>query len=134
MHNVACHVTITDCSISTLMERRPTVLELVNSLRSLVNWTTFAQNLPQIKEYHIDKFKAENKDDIDEQKRALYKKWLEVYPEAKFSHVINALEKSEQKDLAERIAEEIEGGAKGGASGGVVDTTVHAYAQQKRYM
>ena len=94
------------------------VLELVNSLKSLVNWTTFAQNLPQIKEYHIDKIKAENKDNIDEQKRALYNKWLAVYPEAKFSDVINALEKSEQKDLAKRIKEEIEGGARGGASGG----------------
>ena len=123
MHIVAYHVIITDCLISTLMERKPTVLELVNSLKSLVNWTTFAQNLPQIKEYHIDKIKAENKDDIDEQKRALYNKWLAVYPEAKFSDVINALEKSEQKDLAKRIKEEIEGGARGGASGGVAGTT-----------
>ena len=99
------------------MERKPTVLELVNSLRSLVNWTTFAQNLPQIKEYHIDKIKAENKDDIDEQKRALYNKWLAVYPEAKFSDVISALEISEQKDLAKRIKKEIGGGASGGVAG-----------------
>ena len=110
------------------MERRPTVLELVNSLSSLVNWTKFAQNLPKIEEDHIDKIKAENKDNIDEQKRALYNKWLAVYPEAKFSDVISALEKSEQEDLAKKITEKIGGGAKGGASGGVVDTTVHAYA------
>ena len=93
-----------------------------------MNWTKFAQNLPKIEEDHIDKIKAENKDNIDEQKRALYNKWLEVYPEAKFSDVISALEKSEQKDLAKRIKEEIEGGARGGASGGVAGTTVHAYA------
>ena len=116
------------------MERRPTVLELVNSLRSLVNWTTFAQNLPQIKEHHIDKIKAENKDDIDEQKRALYNKWLAVYPEAKFSDVISALEKSERNDLEKSITEKIGGGgAKGEASGDVAGTTctVHAYPQQQ---
>ena len=109
-----------DRRVSNIMDRRPTVLELVDALRTLTKWTNFAQNLPNIEEHHIDKIKAENKDDIDEQKRVLFNKWLSICPGATFRHVISALEKSHNGTLADSLREKIR---KGGASGGTTTTT-----------
>ena len=102
---------------ATTMDRKPTVLELVDSLRTLTKWTNFAQNLPGIEEYHIDKINAENKDDIDAQKRALFKNWLAIYSRATFRNVISALEASQNGALAESISEKLK--REGGASGGM---------------
>ena len=82
------------------MEKKPTVLKLVEYLRDLTDWIKFAQYLPGIEERHIDQIKEENKEKVDDEKRALYKKWLEVYPDASWNDVIEALEKAERKDIA----------------------------------
>ena len=79
---------------------KPTVLKLVEYLVDLTDWIKFAQHLPGIEERHIDQIKEENKGKVDDQKRALYKKWLEVYPDASWNDVIEALEKAERKDIA----------------------------------
>ena len=79
---------------------KPTELKLFEYLVDLIDWTIFAQNLPGIKQRHIQKIKKENKDKVDEERRALYKKWLEVYPDASWNDVIEALEKAERKDIA----------------------------------
>ena len=79
---------------------KPTVLKLVEYLVDLIDWTIFAQYLPGIKERHIQKIEQENKGKVDDQKRALYNKWLEVYPNASWNDVIEALEKAERKDIA----------------------------------
>ena len=79
---------------------KPTVLKLVEYLVDLTDWIKFAQHLPRIEERHIDQIKEENKGKVDDQKRALYKKWLEVYPDASWNDVIEALEKAERKDIA----------------------------------
>ena len=79
---------------------KPTVLKLVEYLVDLIDWAIFAQYLPGIKERHIQKIEQENKGKVDDQKRALYNKWLEVYPDASWNDVIEALEKAERKDIA----------------------------------
>ena len=79
---------------------KPTVLKLVEYLVDLTDWIKFAQHLPGIEERHIDQIKKENRDKVDEERRALYKKWLEVYPDASWNDVIEALEKAERKDIA----------------------------------
>ena len=104
------------------MDRKPKVLELVDTLRTLTKWTNFAQNLPGIEEHHIDKIKAENKDDIDEQKRVLFNKWLDLCPRATFRNVISALEKSQNGALAESISEKLKRGGER-ASGGTTTST-----------
>ena len=78
---------------------KPTVLKLVEYLVDLIDWAIFAQYLPGIKERHIQKIEQENKGKVDDQKRALYNKWLEVYPDASWNDVIEALEKAERKDI-----------------------------------
>ena len=79
---------------------KPTVLKLVEYLVDLIDWAIFAQYLPGIKERHIQKIEQENKGKVDDQKRALYNKWLEVYPDASWNDVIEALKKAERKDIA----------------------------------
>ena len=79
---------------------KPTVLQLVDYLVDLIKWTKFAQHLPGIEERHIEQIKEENRGEIDDQKRALYNRWLEVYPDASWNDVIEALEKAERKDIA----------------------------------
>ena len=79
---------------------KPTVLKLVEYLVDLTDWVKFAQHLPGIEERHIDQIKKENRDKVDEERRAVYKKWLEVYPDASWNDVIEALEKAERKDIA----------------------------------
>ena len=81
-------------------KEKPEVTDLVQQLEPLVHWQEFAGYLPKIKQHHITKIEVENKDNIDEQKRALFKIWLEIYPEAKYSDVIEALEKAGENALA----------------------------------
>ena len=88
------------------MEKKPTVLKLVEHLVALTKWIKFAQHLPGIEEEHIDQIKEENKGEIDNQKRALYKKWLQVYPEAVWNDVIEALEKAGRKDIAVKVKQQ----------------------------
>ena len=91
------------------MEKKP-VLKLVEYLRDLTDWIKFAQHLPGIEERHIDQIKEENKGKVDDQKRALYKKWLELYPDASWNDVIEALGKAERKDIALKVkTQEVKG-------------------------
>ena len=82
---------------------KPTVLKLVEYLVDLTDWIKFAQYLPGIEERHIDQIRKENRDKVDDERRAVYKKWLEVYPDASWNDVIEALEKAERKDIALKV-------------------------------
>ena len=89
---------------------KPTVLKLVGYLVDLTDWIKFAQHLPGIEERHIDQVKKENRDKVDDERRALYKKWLAVCPDASWNDVIEALEKAERKDIALTIkTQEVKG-------------------------
>ena len=87
---------------------KPTVLKLVEYLVDLTKWVTFAEHLPKIEQRHIDQIKEENKGEIDDQKRALYKKWLEVCPDATWNDVIEALKKAERNDIAKKVKQQEE--------------------------
>ena len=82
---------------------KPRVVQLVKYLVDLVDWTMFAQYLPGIKDRHIQIIKEENKGKINDQKRALYRKWLQIYPKATWNDVIEALEDAEREDIAEEV-------------------------------
>ena len=82
---------------------KPEVKDLVLKLDKLNKWEKFAGNLPEIEPHHVQKIKLENKDDIDGQKRALFNKWLAIYPEAKYSNVVEALERAGEKVLAYEV-------------------------------
>ena len=82
------------------MEKRPEVKDLVQQLKKLVRWEQFAENLPKIEQHHIKIIKAENKDNIDGQKRDLFNKWLAIYLGAKYSDVVEALEIAGETTLA----------------------------------
>ena len=86
------------------METRPEVKDLVLKLDKLNKWEKFAGNLLlETDQYLIEKIKAENKGDIDGQKRALYINWLARYPGAKYSDVVEALEKAGETTLADEV-------------------------------
>ena len=116
IHSYSCPIKVTlllATRLSTALSNnhctmeKPKVLKLVEYLVDLTDWIKFAQHLPEIKENHIDQIE-ENKGRIDDQKRALYKKWLQVYPEATWNDVIEALEKAERKDIAEEVKQKEE--------------------------
>ena len=112
IHSYSCPIKVTlllATRLSTALSNnhcameKPTVRKLAEYLVDLIDWTMFAQYLPGIKERHIQKIEKENKGKVDDQKRALYRKWLEVYPDASWNDVIEALEKAERKDIAEKV-------------------------------
>ena len=91
------------------MEERPVVRDLVLWLRDLVDWVPFGENLPGIREAHIQLIQAENNNQIGAQKRALFNKWLAIYPEASYKDVVNALERVEKQALARDIRKMVTG-------------------------
>ena len=81
-----------------------TVRALDESLNDLVKWERFALYLPGINELHINTIKKNSKrDDSDDQKMALFEKWLKLCPSPTWEHVIQALEKVEENSLASKL-------------------------------
>ena len=85
---------------------KPAVLKLGDYLVDLIEWIKFAEHLPGIEQRHIDQIKEENKGKVNDEKRALYNKWFQVYPDATWNDVIKALEKAERKDIAEKVKQQ----------------------------
>ena len=105
--DMASGTAITSQNKDKNLEKKPEVKDLVQQLKKLIEWEQFAENLPKIEQHHIKMIKAENKDNIDGQKRALFNKWLAIYPGAKYSDVIEALEKADENTLANDIQKEL---------------------------
>ena len=80
-----------------------TVPELDKCLRDLVNWQRFAVHLPQIDQTDIRIIEKNNRDDVVDQKLALYEAWLKVCPDASWDNVIHALESVKENTLASKI-------------------------------
>ena len=104
------------------MDQKPEVKDLALWLKDLVDWVPFAEQLPGIRQAHIQLIEAQNRGKIDAEKRALFIKWLAVYPGASYNDVVNALEKAEQMELAEEIIAKVTGKSEGG--GGVASPAV----------
>uniref|UniRef100_A0A1X7TZ28 Death domain-containing protein n=1 Tax=Amphimedon queenslandica TaxID=400682 RepID=A0A1X7TZ28_AMPQE len=91
------------------MEERPVVRDLVLWLKDLIDWVPFGENLPGIREAHIQLIQAQNRDQIGPQKRELFNKWLAICPEASYNDVVNALEIAEQPVLAANVRKMVTG-------------------------
>ena len=82
---------------------RPTVKELDQQLKDIVNWERLAIHLPKITQTDIEIIKQENPSSFSRQKQALFDKWLRSYPNASWDVVVLALEVIDEKTLAENI-------------------------------
>ena len=99
------------------MDQKPEVKDLVLQLKDLVDWVPFATQLPGIRQAHIQLIEAQNRGKINDEKRALFIKWLSVYPDASYKDVVNALKKAEETTLAGEIIAKITGKSEGGGEG-----------------
>ena len=80
--------------------------QLIEFLESLVNWQKFGIFLPGIKSEDIQVIKTEESK-IDQQKAALFTKWLHVYTNPLWQDVICALEKAQECALASQIYQKL---------------------------
>ena len=82
---------------------KPTVKQLDESLKGLIEWERFALYLPGMTEVNTAVIKKDKKDDVIGQKLFLYETWLKVYPSASWQDVVQALEIAEENALANAI-------------------------------
>ena len=82
---------------------RPTVQELDQQLKDIVNWERLAIHLPKITQTDIEIIKHDNPSNLISQKQALFDKWLRSYPNASWDAVVLALEVIDENTLAENI-------------------------------
>ena len=106
------------------MDQKPEVKDLVLWLKDLVDWVEFAEQLPGIRQAHIQLIKAQNRGKINDEKRELFIKWLAVYPEASYNDVVNALKEAEEMELAKKIIAKVTGKSEGGVATPAVDNVV----------
>ena len=84
-----------DCS------HKITVKVLEESLQDLNSWQSFGLGLPGISQEDINSILGEDHDDIADQKRALYEKWLQSHSNPNWEDVVLALELIEETEIAE---------------------------------
>ena len=106
------------------MDQKPEVKDLVLWLKDLVDWVPFAEQLPGITQSHIQMIEAQNRGKINDEKRALFIKWLAVYPDASYKDVVNALKKADEMKLAKEIITKVTGKSEGGGATPAVDNVV----------
>ena len=82
---------------------RPTVSELDQQLKDLVNWERLAIHLQTITQRDIEIIKRDNPNNNIYQKQVLFDKWLRSYPNASWDAVVLALEKIDKNILAQTI-------------------------------
>ena len=105
-----------------MIDDRPDISLLTEWLEPLVDWKPFGLGLPGITYSDISKIEAENTK-IDEQKLALYSKWLSIAPEATWADVINALNKRRENKLVQNIRRNLQKSAPRSASSYCAVTT-----------
>ena len=82
---------------------RPTENELDLELADLVNWQRFATHLPDLTREDIEEIKLNNPQNVAQQKLNLFGTWLRKSSDASWNDVISALEKAQEKRLADTI-------------------------------
>ena len=86
---------------------RPKYDQLIELLDTLVNWQKFGTFLPgNIKSEHIQVIERDNRGN-DQQKAALFSKWLSVCPEASWQDVMSALQKSQELALESLVYQKL---------------------------
>ena len=87
---------------------RPQYDQLIELLDTLVNWQKFGTFLTGIERRDIERIEADTSiKGIDQQKAALFTKWLSVHPEASWEDVLFALEKSQEYSLVSRVYQKL---------------------------
>ena len=95
-------------SSDTALSVRPKYDQLIGLLDTLVKWQTFGTFLTGIERQDIEKIEADSSiKGIDQQKAALFTKWLSVHPEASWQDVLFALEKSQENSLASKVYQKL---------------------------
>ena len=83
---------------------KPDIKLLIQWLDPLVDWIPFAYCLPEMTHPDISKIQAENiNKKVDDQKLALYSKWLDTAPNTTWKDVITALKKRREYTLVQDI-------------------------------
>ena len=95
-------LTIVTNTTELMSVSRPSISKLKQLLCKLVHWEGFAIQLPGIEQHHIEQIERDVQD-TDDQKHALFAKWLKERPNASWDEVTVALEKEGQNDLAENV-------------------------------
>ena len=80
----------------------PSISKLKQLLCKLVHWEGFAIHLPGIEQNHTEQIEKDFQG-TDDQKHALFAKWLKERPNASWDEVTVALEIERQKDLAQNV-------------------------------
>ena len=89
------------------IDDRPDVSLLIQWLDPLVDWIPFAYCLPEMTHSDISKIQAENKK-VDDQKLALYSKWLDIIPNATWKDVITALNTRREYKLVQNVKKNLQ--------------------------
>lgn len=85
---------------------KPEVKDLDIELYDVIeNWDNFAVQLPDITPAHISTAKVNSFGNIAQQKLKVYKRWLNVYPQASWNDVVDALNKAGLKALADSLSQ-----------------------------
>uniref|UniRef100_A0A1X7SU57 Death domain-containing protein n=1 Tax=Amphimedon queenslandica TaxID=400682 RepID=A0A1X7SU57_AMPQE len=90
-----------------MIDDQPEISLLIQWLDPLVDWQSFGCCLPGITQHDVSKIEADYSK-VNDRKRELYSKWLDVYSEAKWSDVITALTIRKQNKLAQDIKNHID--------------------------
>ena len=85
-----------------IIGEKPTLPSLTGLLKSLDNWKEFGSYLPGITSITIKEIEKKYQG-VNQQKGALYSKWLEVFPNASWRNVRIALNRCGANALAESI-------------------------------
>ena len=89
---------------------KPNVKLLIQWLDPLVEWKQFGTCLPGMSEHDIQKIAAQHPK-IEDQKLALYSKWLSINPKATWNDVITTLASLKENTLAQNIKDHVESDA-----------------------
>ena len=89
-------------SVDPAMSGKPKYDQLIELLDTLVDWQKFGAFLPGIEREDIEVIEHESSS-VDQQKAALFAKWLRLHPEASWDDVLSALAKSREYTLASNV-------------------------------
>ena len=90
-------------SNSPSVASRPTESELDLELAELANWQRFATHLPDLARADIEEIELNNPQNVAQQKLNLFGTWLRKSSNATWNDVLSALEKAQEKRLADTL-------------------------------
>lgn len=84
------------------LSSKPDFSKMEEWLKPLINWEKFGTFLPGMSQDDIEKIE-EDYIGVDKRKRALCRKWFQLYTNATWQDVITALKKADYNALADDI-------------------------------